>query len=72
MNRITKAENDGLKSGVDGRAIKLDNAESLLKGIASGKITWSKVKTPVGNADIKSKKSCRIFITVKINFKFWG
>ena len=38
LNVITKAKNYGLKTNVDGREITLDNAESLLKGIASGKI----------------------------------
>ena len=38
MRTITKAKNDWLKTNVDGREITLDNAESLLKGIASGKI----------------------------------
>ena len=38
LHIITKAKNHGLKTDVDGRKITLDNAESLLKGIASGKI----------------------------------
>ena len=37
LNIITKAKSDGLKTNVDGRETTLDNAESLLKGIASGK-----------------------------------
>ena len=42
MNTIVKAKNDGLKTSVDEREITLDNAESLLKDIASRKINGSK------------------------------
>ena len=38
LHIITKAKNHGLNTNVVGREITLDNAESLLKGIASGKI----------------------------------
>ena len=38
MNIITKTKNDGLKINVDGREIRLNNTESLLKSIVSGKI----------------------------------
>ena len=34
----TEAKNNGLKINADGREIPLDNAESLLKGIGSGRI----------------------------------
>ena len=44
LNIITKAKNNGLKTNVDGREITLDNAESLLKGIAEGKINGSEFK----------------------------
>ena len=37
INIITKPKNDGLKTNINGREITLDNAESLLKGIRSGK-----------------------------------
>ena len=44
LSTITKGKNDGLKTNVDGREIPLDNAESLLKGITSGKIKLSLIK----------------------------
>ena len=44
LNIITKAKSDGLKTDVDGREITLDNTESLLKGIASGKINGNEFK----------------------------
>ena len=37
LSIISKAQNDGLTTNVDGRKITLDNAESLLKGITSKK-----------------------------------
>ena len=44
LNIKTKAKNDGLKANVDGREVTLNNAECLLKGIASGKINASQFK----------------------------
>ena len=44
LSTITKAKDDGLKTNVDGREITLVNAESLLKGIASGEISKSLFK----------------------------
>ena len=38
LRTVTEAKNNGFKTNVDGREITLDNAESLLKGIGSGKI----------------------------------
>ena len=38
MSTITEAKIDGLKTSADGREFTLDNAESLLKGLISGKI----------------------------------
>ena len=49
MSIITKAKNDGLKSNLYGKEITLDNAESLLKGIASGKINGSEFKKAYNN-----------------------
>ena len=49
LSTITEAKNDGLKTNVDGREIALDNAESLLKGIASGKINGSEFKREYSN-----------------------
>ena len=44
LSAVTKAKKDWLKTNVDGREITLDNAESLLKGIASGKINGNEFK----------------------------
>ena len=44
LSIITWATNDGLKTNVDGREVTLHNAESLLKGIASGKINGNEFK----------------------------
>ena len=49
LSTITEAKNDGLKTNVDGREIALDNAESLLKGIASGKINGNEFKREYSN-----------------------
>ena len=38
LSTVTEAKNNRLKINLDGREIKLDNAESLLKGVGSGKI----------------------------------
>ena len=46
---ITKTENNGLKTNVDRKGITLDNAESLVEGIASGKINGSKFKRKYNN-----------------------
>ena len=43
MNIITEAKNDGLKTNVDGIEITPDNVESLLNGIAGGKINYKKI-----------------------------
>ena len=44
LGTVTEAKNDGFITNVDGREITLDNAESLLKGIASGKINGNEFK----------------------------
>ena len=44
LNIITNAKSDGLKTNVDGRQITLDNTESLLKDITSGKINGNEFK----------------------------
>ena len=36
LSTVTKVENDGLKTTVDGREITLDNTESLLKNVGNG------------------------------------
>ena len=38
LSAVTEAKNKGFKTNVDQREITLDNAESLLKSIGSGKI----------------------------------
>ena len=44
LSTVTEAKNNGFKTNVDGREITLDNAESLLKGIGSGKINKREFK----------------------------
>ena len=44
LSTVTKVKNNGLKINADGREITLDNAESLLKGISSGKVDKSQFK----------------------------
>ena len=44
LSTVTEAKNNGFKANVDGREITLDNAESLLKGIGSGKINKREFK----------------------------
>ena len=44
LSTITKAKNERLKTTVDGKEITLDNAKSLLKDIASGKVDESEFK----------------------------
>ena len=38
MSTVTEAKNNGLRINANGREITLDNVESLLKGVGSGKI----------------------------------
>ena len=44
LSTVTEVKNNGFKTNVDGREITLDNAESLLKGIGSGKINKREFK----------------------------
>ena len=37
LSTATEAKNNGFKTNLDGREIRLDNAASLLKGTTSGK-----------------------------------
>ena len=72
LSTITKVKNDGLKTNVHGREITLDNAESLLKDIASGRervqqYCWCRSNTVEANAHKKSRKNGRNFIAVKRN-----
>ena len=46
---ITKGKNFGLKTNVDGKEITLDNAESFLKIIVSGKINGIDLKKEYNN-----------------------
>ena len=41
LSTVTKAENDGLKTNVDGREITVDKTKSLLKDLGNGKIDGS-------------------------------
>ena len=47
LSIITKGKNFGLKTNVDGKEIILDNAESFLKSIVSGKINGIEFKKRV-------------------------
>ena len=49
LSTVTEAKNNGFKTNVDGREITLDNAESLLKGIGSGKINKREFKKKYNN-----------------------
>ena len=49
LNIITKVKNDGLRTNEDGREITLNNIESLLKCLASGKINTSQFKKEYNN-----------------------
>ena len=49
LSIITKSKNAGLKTNVDEREITLDNAQSLLKGIASRKIKKSQFQKEYNN-----------------------
>ena len=46
---ITEAKNDELKTNVDEKEITLDNAESLVRDILSGKINKSQFKKRYNN-----------------------
>ena len=56
LSIITKAKNNGLEVNVDGTEITLDNAERILKVIASGKIDSSEFKRECNNMvdDVKA------------------
>ena len=49
LSIITKSKNAGLKTNVGEREITLDNAQSLLKGIASRKINKSQFQKEYNN-----------------------
>ena len=56
LSIITKAKNNGIEVNVDGTKITLDNAERILKVIASGKIDRSEFKRECNNMadDVKA------------------
>ena len=56
LSIITKAKNNGIEVNVDGTEITLDNAERILKFIASGKIDRSEFKRECNNMvdDVKA------------------
>ena len=56
LSIITKAKNNGIEVNVDGTEITLDNAERILKVIASGKIDRSEFKRECNNMvdDVKA------------------
>ena len=43
LSTVTEAKNKGLKINANGREITLDNAESLLKDVGSGKSRYMRV-----------------------------
>ena len=49
LNIITKVKNDEFRTNVDGREVTLNNIESLLKCLASGKINTSQFKKEYNN-----------------------
>ena len=49
LSTVTEAKNNGLETNVDGREVTLDNAESLLKGVGSGKIDQREFKKKYNN-----------------------
>ena len=49
LNKITEAKNNGLKANVDEKEITLDEAESLLKDVGSGKINGHEFKEKYNN-----------------------
>ena len=49
LNIITETKNNGLKTDVDGREITLDNAESLVKDVSSGKTDKREFKKKYNN-----------------------
>ena len=49
LSTVTEAKNNRLKINVDGREITLDSAESLLKGVGSGKIDKREFKKKYNN-----------------------
>ena len=46
---VTKAKNEGLRINVDGRGIKLDNTESLLKDLGNGILNRHEFKNRYNN-----------------------
>ena len=49
LSTVTKAKNNGLKINADGREVTLDNTESLLKSVGSGKINKNQFKKEYKN-----------------------
>ena len=49
LSTVTEAKNNGLKINADGREITLDNVESLVKGVGSGKVDKREFKKKYNN-----------------------
>ena len=49
LSTVTEAKNNRFKTNVDGREITLDNTQSLLKGIGSGKMNKREFKKKYNN-----------------------
>ena len=56
LSTVTEAKNNELRINVNGREIALDNEESLLKGIGSGKVDKHEFKNKYKNTadDVKN------------------
>ena len=49
LSTVTEAKNNGLRTKVDGREMTLDNAESSVKDVGSGKIDKREFKKKYNN-----------------------
>ena len=49
LSTVTEAKDNGLKINADGREITLDNVESLVKGVGSGKVDKREFKKKYNN-----------------------
>ena len=79
---VTKAKNEELRTNVDGKEIRLNNTESLLKDLGNGLVdrhvfknrcnyVVDDVEAIVNKASIirNQKRNSRNYVTVKRNFK---
>ena len=57
LSTVTDAKNNGLTINANGREIKLDDVESLLKGVGNGKIDKREFKNKCKNIVVDVKKT---------------